>query len=51
MPRGARDPRVDAHLERTVQPCFVLDGNVCAFLRRLIADDRAGSWRAISTRS
>jgi len=96
------DPEVEETIKRTVQPYFVLDGNVCAFLaakdhvnlfvydggivpdpdelitaghtnttartigfregdpiareallaflRRLIADNRAGGWRAIAKR-
>ncbi|WP_370948086.1 hypothetical protein AB5J62_10980 [Amycolatopsis sp. cg5] len=46
----AADPEVEETIKRTVQPYFVLRGNVCALLamfRQIIANNRAGGWRKL----
>ncbi|MDQ2839251.1 MAG: hypothetical protein M3Y89_17875 [Actinomycetota bacterium] len=47
----AADPEVTETIKRTVQPYFVLDGNICALLaakdKQIIANNRAGGWRKL----
>jgi hypothetical protein len=52
----AADPEVEETIKRSVQPYFVLQGNICALLSAkdhvnvfiyVIANNRAGGWRRI----